>query len=426
MRSSKVAKGSQDVAKLKASLREMAMVGERADPLVFGGRENVIEDVMQFARRLPPTGPRGNTVVIDGPPGAGKTALICEIARRLSREGALPVLQLEPPSRQDVVDIYAQLAAALAGAPIEAGRTTIRREAGLAFRPGGIGAGASKDESVEPPRIESPLAIDNLRAGRSWQSDERAVVFIDEIQNLTSNKDADECRLARALHTQDRIPVLLVCSGLSNSQDVLERVGLSRIGTGNRFSLGPLAADEALACARSTFEILRNLGLPGSDKAANEWAERVAHACDGWPRHLQNYFNACWTTLGSQDTPSLDSADLEAAMFLGDELREKYYADRIARAGLPIEVLAALQQEIEQDQPITDYQAMSVIGRAIDALPATTKQAVRDRFPSDAACFDKMLAVGIVSLDDRKRCVSPIPTLGEFVLAEYEAAKRPR
>ncbi len=359
-----VTNSSQEVAQLKASLREMAMVGERADPLVFGGRENIIEDVMQFARRLPPTGPRGNTVVIDGPPGAGKTALICEIARRLSREGASPILQLEPPSRQEVADIYAQLAAALAGAPLEAGRTTTRREAGLAFRPGGIGAVASKDETVAPPSIESPLAVDNLRAGKTWQSDERAVVFIDEIQNLTSNRDADECRLARALHTQDRIPVLLVCSGLSNSQDIL------------------------------------------------------------WPRHLQNYFNACWTTLGSQDTPSLDSADLEAAMSLGDELREKYYADRIARAGLPIEVLAALQQEIDQNQSVTDYQAISSIGCAIDALSATTKQAVRHRFSSDAACFDKMLAVGIVSLDDRKRCVSPIPTLGEFILAEYAAGKR--
>jgi len=421
-----VTNSSQEVAQLKASLREMAMVGERADPLVFGGRENIIEDVMQFARRLPPTGPRGNTVVIDGPPGAGKTALICEIARRLSREGASPILQLEPPSRQEVADIYAQLAAALAGAPLEAGRTTTRREAGLAFRPGGIGAVASKDETVAPPSIESPLAVDNLRAGRAWQSDERAVVFIDEIQNLTSNRDADECRLARALHTQDRIPVLLVCSGLSNSQDILERAGLSRIGTGNRFSLSPLAVDEALTCARSTFDLVRNMGLPGSDKAASEWAERVAYACDGWPRHLQNYFNACWTTLGSQDTPSLDSADLEAAMSLGDELREKYYADRIARTSLPIEVLAALQQEIDENQSVTDYQAISSIGYAIDALPATTKQAVRHRFSSDAACFDKILAVGIVSLDDRKRCVSPIPTLGEFILAEYAANRRQR
>ncbi|MCY4200745.1 MAG: hypothetical protein OXE81_05300 [Gammaproteobacteria bacterium] len=42
MRSSKVAKGSQDIAQLKASLREMAMVGERADPMVFGGREHII------------------------------------------------------------------------------------------------------------------------------------------------------------------------------------------------------------------------------------------------------------------------------------------------------------------------------------------------------------------------------------------------
>jgi len=87
-------------------------------------------------------------------------------------------------------------------------------------------------------------------------------------------------------------------------------------------------------------------------------------------------------------------------------------------------VLAALQQDIEQDQPISDYQAISVTGCAIDALPVTSKEAVRHRFPSDAACFDRLLTVGVVSLDERKRCVSPIPSLGAFIHAEYRADKQ--
>ena len=412
-------RGAQRSASLKAMLRTLAESGERHDPLVFGGRAQIIDKVMRIAGHLPPNGPKGNTILIHGAPGAGKTALVCEIARRLEKEGAVTIVQPEIPAPGRIQAIYAALATDLAGVRPELGRTTVRADTVLSIRPGGVGGDRSEGISVAPPALEDPESIADLRAGRSWRPNERAVVFIDEIQNIAPNPQADECRFVRAMHTQDRIPVLLVCSGLSNSEDALGRAGLSRLGTENCIPLGSLTHEETLDCARATLDFVRQRGLPGSDGAAQRWAGRIASSSDGWPRHLQNYFTATWETLAAQDIPSLDAADLDATIRRGDARREDYYINRVSRTGLPISVVGALHEQLALGESLDEYQVMSVIDDAIAALPEGVRRSIKGRFAASDDCLDNLLRAGIVSLDQHKRCVSPIPSLHQFILSEY-------
>ncbi len=412
-------RGAQRSASLRAMLRTLAEAGERHNPLVFGGRSRIIDKVMRIARHLPPHGPKGNTILIHGAPGAGKTALVCEIARRLEKDGLTTIVQPEIPSPGRIRAIYAALATVLAGVPSDTSRTTVRADKVLSIRPGGVGGDLSEGTSVAPPTLEDPESIAELRAGRPWQPNERAVVFIDEIQNISTNTQADECRLVRALHTQDCIPVLLVCSGLSNSEDTLGRAGLSRLGTENSIPLGSLTKEETVDCARATLDFVRQRGLHGSDEAVQRWARRIAASSDGWPRHLQSYFMATWETLAAQDCPALDAADLDATIQRGDARREDYYIKRISRSGLPIGVVGALHEQLALGEPLDEYQAMGIIDDAIGELPAGMQRSIGGRFAASDECLESLLRAGIVSLDQHKRCVSPIPTLSQFVLSEY-------
>ena len=411
-------RGARRMASLKAMLRTLAESGERHDPLVFGGRAQIIDKVMRIARHLPPRGPKGNTILIHGAPGVGKTALVCETARRMEREGAATIIQPEIPAPGRIQAIYAALATALANAPPDLGRSTARTGTVLSVRPGGVGGDHLTSRSVAPPSLEDPESIADLRAGQAWRN-ERAIVFIDEIQNIAPDTQAEESRFVRALHVQERIPVLLVCSGLSNSEDALARAGLSRLGTENCIALGPLTSEEALDCARATLDLVRRRGISGSDRRMRRWAKRIAASSDGWPRHLQNYLTATWETLAAQDAPDLDTADLDATIRRGDARREDYYIGRISRSGLPIGVVGALHERIALGEALDPYQAIDVIDEAVARLPAGMRRSIGARFADGNDRLENLLRAGIVSLDRRNRCISPIPTLHQFILSEY-------
>lgn len=69
---------------IRQHLQDLIDAGERADPLVFSGREEEIDRIVRIAGRLPPDGRQGRTMLIQGAPGSGKTALIAEVSTRLA------------------------------------------------------------------------------------------------------------------------------------------------------------------------------------------------------------------------------------------------------------------------------------------------------------------------------------------------------
>lgn len=403
-------------------LTRLSRASERSDPLVFGGRERVIAETLGRTDVLPPKGDWGNTVLIEGAPGAGKTALMREIARQLDASGTTAIVQPDVPQPDDVEAIYTELATALAGAEPSLGRTTQTRSRSMSVGPGALKGSRASGRAVTPPSLSTPRAIAALRGDKPWQAEDKAVVFVDEVQNVAPDTAAAE--LLRALHTQQSIPALLVCAGLSNSRAALERVGLSRIGTANIVRLGQLPLSDAVACSQGTFDLVREEGLTGSDAAVEQWSERLAAASDGWPRHLQNYLRAAWLTLLDQAEPSLDTSDLDAAIRRGNDLRERYYLERIEFAKVPTQVLATLYQRLATGEQIDAFSAIDLIGEAIDALPRRVRENVRTSFKDDGTCFEKMLSVGAVATDERGRCTSPVPSFAHFVLSQAHRSAR--
>lgn len=415
-----VAEGERlDAPGLRAVLRRLAAAGEKGAPLAFVGRKREIAKVMDSALpMLDGDIPCGRTLLIQGAPGAGKTALIREAARRLEERGLKAITQPDVPSAAKVRTLYETLATALAGADPDLFRTTTRTDAGIKAAPAGLGAGGSRGKTFTAPVIDDPDHIAALGRGEDWRPHKGAVLFIDEVQNIPSDPEAPASRLARALHTQSSIPALLICSGLSDSEDALERAGLTRIGTTQKIALGPLAREESAECARRTLKAVRDLGVGGGDGRVDSWATRIADASDGWPRHLQNYFIATWEVLAEQEKPNTDRMDIGAVMERGDGLRRAYYVERVARTGLPTEVLAALHARLRREEWLDRLQAAGVVGEAVDRLPPRHRQMIRTEMPNDAACLARLLHSGVVALDAERRCVSPIPSLSDHILAE--------
>lgn len=79
---------------LRSSLEGLANIGDRVSPLVFAGRTDEFE-LLDRALRAVKNGEVGRTVAISGVPGAGKTTLMNEYARRLTAsqgDGNSPVV----------------------------------------------------------------------------------------------------------------------------------------------------------------------------------------------------------------------------------------------------------------------------------------------------------------------------------------------
>lgn len=405
---------------LQEKLSRLSDAGERSDPLVFSGRRDEIKRIVRAAGNLPPAGARSQTFVIEGAPGAGKTALVHELAKRLGAGGASTVIREKVPSDESAMAIYQTLLSVVAGISPDEARTTRSKGTEIA---GGIGSVASgkrvTNKSVAPQvPLDASMIAEQCPPERLSHA-QPVVVFVDEVQNLQPNSGASE--LMEDLHTQGKLPVLLVCAGLSTSSARLGEAGISRVSASRHIRLGRLSADEAIDCAERTLALSRQWGVEVPNGELELWAEAIAEASDYWPRHLQCYLQAVWGVLADQDAPSLATASLSEALAKGSELREAYYLERLRNSGVPLEVAGRLHRHLADGGALDLGEATDLAGEAIDErLSARARMRARKAFPTDGDCLGAMLKSGLVSLDEHEFCVSPIPSMTDFILDRCE------
>ena len=111
-------------------LARWASVGERDAPVAFVGREREIEFAAQQLETWRPGMSRGRTIVAQGAPGAGKTALLGEIEKRLPSvvAGAVSLYLPTPWVEEDVPSLLEDLAVRMVGADEDTCRASASRE----------------------------------------------------------------------------------------------------------------------------------------------------------------------------------------------------------------------------------------------------------------------------------------------------------
>ena len=322
-------------------MRRLFARGDRERPDVFVGRDEPITALTNALQNIEAVGGiRGSTRIVQGAPGAGKTALLNELlARWQSKTTAgtahLPlVLNVQPDAFASRVGLVAELHRSMGGGDLELPAGSKSRDSRTGVRGLGVEAtrGTTSTSNVATPEITFHTLRDRFP---KWQRP--IVLLVDEAQQIRPDADRPEPTDAAPLnlsiaelHRGDHsLPILPIYFGLSTTRAHIAELGASRLADETTFGLDPLSSTE---CYRGAHDTLMGYRPLGRQEELERWAQACAHASDGWPQHLHNNIRACCETLAEADG-DLGRGDLTAAMAKGAQMRQRYYDERTESVG---------------------------------------------------------------------------------------------
>ena len=270
-----------------AGLQDFITRGEKSPPPVFVGRGGVLKDIETAGETVwngdgpGAHGVPGMTRIVQGAPGAGKTSILSELARRAAeRDGAhgqSRVVTVESSELLESLPDALRDVAAAATLPPPRWRDVFRNP--TLSLDGGIPS-ASLD-TAWPPDVAAPQTLSELArrcAPATWQAP--VIVAVDEAQTLPGPPHAPHALFLQGIHNAVRgLALSLVLAGLGDTRDAVHEMDLTR-GTTIHEVDGLDAAD----CATLMQGFCHHFGI---DPAGHEARlDALAAPCEGWPRHL--------------------------------------------------------------------------------------------------------------------------------------------
>ena len=388
---------------------------DRSRPVHFSGRLHELDVILSRAEHAQ-SGSAGSTVVIQGAPGAGKSALLDEAARRFEAAGAdRKATYLGTPWKRAGESLVLERIAREAFAEPEGSFRTTRTLAKGASVSAKVATG-TRSRTVATPPVELPdwVGFENRYASRAQEA-ARTLILVDECQTFEN----DAGSLLRALHTQNQFPFLLVCGGLSDTAERLASLGLSRLGNDALIDLGELSIAEARESALQTLAwTLRNADDPPirhTESQIERWADQLSSESLGWPQHLASYMAGAWHSLSDTTNLELSEANLGIALDQGRRLCSAYYANRLQAAKTDPRVALAVHIELADEG--TQDKAYEAIKNAVGKLPEAARAAHEYNHPGGPMdCLTTMLKAGVVSRSAYGiHMRSPIPTMTDYL-----------
>ncbi len=324
----------------------------------------------------------GGTMIFQGAPGAGKTALMqeCKEAVRLHSTPESPwvAVSINPDSLQSPIDVIVLLVNAVnleseRLREVSAGAVTTNSLDGL------INMGRKfYQELLERGGGAFGLSIGGRRnggvtAGRVFQNAAsllgkfHIVIFVDEAQN-TPVEDTTRGVLNCLHQASDGIPLLAAFFGLSDASDVLHRCGLSRLADERIVDLEPLHYDDTVCAIQSVFDAYQFTGNP-ADRI--RWVESLAELSQGWPQHINRVCVAAARVI-REHGGQINGELLEQALERGKESKDRYYAARLAAGSDQVLVYRELVLAAEQkDGTLSSNEIRSIAESALDGWEET-------------------------------------------------------
>ncbi len=371
---------------------------DRTHPLFFTGRAHEMAIAQRSLDNLKDGDTEGNTVIFQGAPGAGKTALLNHIKANIRDKCDTATLRaplIESPGVA-LFDVFEQLDPERAERAKTEHRTTKQGGVDLKVVGGEIGVSSL---SV-PEDIKTVQQLMGLR-----QSDKPLVLFLDEAQNAVGDLSNGRSSVLRTLHEGGVGNVFLVAGGLSGTSAKLRTLGVSRLASENKRTLQPLHEDEIVASLEA-FLNNKDFGIDSSGYDIAPLKRLVVDECMGWPQHLTNTLRSLGEELIGTDG-QLGACDLNAIQRRSEALRAEYYLGRTE--GIPSPLLRELINTVPENGGVDPFEIYKMIERAYADEPRLEKM-----LPSDDA-YEELVRRGVVQEDASGNLTIPIPSMRSYI-----------
>ena len=389
-------------------LRAFSEQDDRSSAPAFVGRKDVLTSIEGTVRRVAKGHSQGGIRLVYGAPGAGKSALLEEFAKRWrSREAddaPIPLFVSADDFAEPALVAEAILDTLAPGATPHSGSS---RRSAWSARAGFLSRRVETETSRDSPLAEvsggrrNPWAmLREFAPSQDWPGP--VILLIDEAQGMTGDMPNRESSLLKALHEgRHGFPLTAILSGLSDTLQVLRELGVSRLSEGAAYALGPLSGSE---CREAVTALLDRHRVEGDAEDRAEWVSAIAERCNGWPQHLHNYLAGTAKSL-VEAGGDLARAELEAALEHGDRARVNYYNARLAGLAPAHGAIRSILSRIP-DRGLLTGEVMAMAQRV----------ATEAGFDNGPQFYEALLHAGILHEDGALMCRCPIPSFRRHIL----------
>ena len=407
-------------------LKDFSELPDREDTPFFGGRIDEIAAVERALKRIQrrtqeghwrPAG--GETVLFQGAPGAGKSALLHHFVKMWRSSGQNAPMVVSTESTHYVEERRLALRIAEAADPAIAARfrrsevTHSSSRTDISGGIPGVATGAGSAESGRQAENAPPeLSLSAVKEALS-ESKRPVVLILDEAQDLEGFSVETVRPVISQLHKGSHGgPFLALFAGLAYSSTVLRERGISRFSQGQETTLSALASEEA---AEIVLRMLGEFRVRGDKELKSQWAHALAEESCGWPQHLHVSMRALAAQLPAAATPgSLEPVDSQfgsEVLKASTQAREQYYERRIddelvVALDLVVETLRQIGSGASRANVLAHIREIAQPGYGTKSLPEG----------HDAKMFlDRMIRRGVLQHAPGHKLVCPIPSLRNYI-----------
>ena len=357
---------------------------DRGPAKYFHGRKQILCDFNEIVSRAT-RGRSGTIFLIQGAPGAGKSALLHECAEQ-AKSAKWNIAKINSSALWNPDELRRSL-----------GGGNLKVKGGSAYL-GVLGIGQAEISAERSPQTTRTL----LQAGKS-----PLLLTLDEAQTLGMKDEfpADQIHTARsilnAIHNGDLgRPVILLAAGLGTTVESFRSFGISRFSLGAFVELGALGKDAEYTIL---YDWLTKDG--GAKGNPTNWIDAITQETHGWPQHILSYVKPALNQLRA-DKRIMTKNGLHSVLEAGRISRLEYYDQRAY--GLPEEDRQSLARPF-RNLPLGESTTLSEI---MSSLTQDYRQSKAEKL------FRHALEKGIIAERSGRYSV-PIPSMHEWLVSKY-------
>ncbi|MCY4157986.1 MAG: hypothetical protein OXF48_00030 [Bacteroidetes bacterium] len=319
---------------------------DRGPAEYFHGRTKILDNFGKLLERAVQTN-RGTVFLIQGAPGAGKTALLHELEKLgLASGWETPKKKMYPSALWTPGELRKSFGQNI--------RAKFSGTGGIGIQVAQIGVKTEWTQAT---------TLNILSSGKK-----PLLLKLDEAQTIGTTNAPPSNLAGVATNVLDAIhngelgrPVILMAAGLGQTEEAFRLLGISRFRGGCFVELGALSKDSERA-------VIHDWIIKEGDakRDPTPWIDAIAQETHGWPQHITAYGDAAARQI-QKDKGRMTPEGLEVVYRVGKQRREAYYRQRIGKFyGDQLQCLASSISNNPLGEPISRLAIISSLAKTYD------------------------------------------------------------